>query len=203
MLCLCEIVAFAGPGDEPRSNGIVSSPSRSWLDLGTTQCRSYWHAQTGTNSHKDKHTLSSSTPKQTPFHSVTHAWFISRSYCATASPPPLPVYIYFFPFRFTLHYLSIYLSIYSVQLSLPPISSPLSGRATGLCPFIIHGVVLMAQAAMSDVNLCNSKAHSACTASARRVTAPATVLRYHTGLNQHAQSHLNHTANANCFCAQE
>lgn len=55
----------------------------------------------------------------------------------------------------------------------------------------------MAQAAMSDVNLCASKALSAFTALARRVSARATVLRYHATLNQHAQSHLGHTAHAN------
>ncbi|KAL7381729.1 hypothetical protein ABVT39_010341 [Epinephelus coioides] len=74
-----------------------------------------------------------------------------------------------------------------------------SSPAMGLCPFIIHGVVLMAQAAMSDVNLCASKAHSGCTTSAGRVTARATVLRYHTTLNQHAQSHLGHIAHADPF----
>lgn len=57
----------------------------------------------------------------------------------------------------------------------------------------------MAQAAMSDVNLCASKAHSAYTASAKRVTARAPVLRYHTRLNQHAQSLLGHAAHANCL----
>lgn len=44
--------------------------------------------------------------------------------------------------------------------------------AMDLCAFIIHGVVLMAQAAMSNVNLCASKARSAWTPSVGRVAAP-------------------------------
>lgn len=130
--------------------------------------------------------------KQNPSHSTTQARFLSLSHCASASFSPL-----FFPLCFTLHYLSIYLQyvVISPSISFPSRSSP----AMGLCPFIIHGVVLMAQAAMSDVNLCASKAHSAYTASARRVTARAPVLRYHARLNQHTQSHLGHAAHANCL----
>lgn len=133
------------------------------------------------------------TPKQTSFHSTTHASFIS--------PPTLPFFVpvhlfllYFFHFAHST--LSLYLSTMCSYLFLHLLPSQ-NSPAKGFCPFIIHGVVLMAQAAMSDVNLCASKAHWAYTTSARRVTAWATVLRYHTGPNQHAQSHLKHPAHAN------
>lgn len=107
--------------------------------------------------HAHTHTSPTCTPKQTPFHSTTHArLYLPRSYCTGASSPAL-----FFPLCFTLHYPPIHLqcAVISPSISSPSQSSP----AMGLCPFIIHGVVLMAQAAMSDVNLCASKAHSAST----------------------------------------
>lgn len=63
----------------------------------------------------------------------------------------------------------------------------------------------MAQAAMSDVNLCASEAHSAYTTLAGGLeggggfAVRAAELRYRTALNQHAQSHQGHTAHANAL----
>lgn len=134
---------------------------------------------------------SSLTPKQTPSHSL--------HYTCTLYLPLLLCQCIFLSFNFSTSLcftLSFHLSTMCSYLSFRLFPSQ-SSSAKGLCPFIIHGVVLMAQAAMSDVNLCASKAHSAYTASARRVTARATVLRYHTRLNQHAQSDPGHTAHAN------
>lgn len=121
------------------------------------------------------------TPKQTPSHSTTHACFIFLSFIFSTLLRSTPS-----SFPSTMcSYLSLHLS--------PSQSSP----AKGWCPFIIHGVVLMAQAAMSDVNLCVSKARSGYTTSSRKATAQATVLRNQTRLNQQVQSYLGHTAHGN------
>lgn len=178
MLCLCENVAH-------------------WW------AQNRWHSYTAGYVQKGPtHTLickriHTKTSTHFPPHSKTNT--LSLHYTCTLYLPRLLCQSISLSFIFStlLHStLSFYLSTVCSYLSLhrsPSQSSP----AKSLCPFIIHGVVLMAQAAMSDVNLCTSKAHSACTASARRVSAPAPVFRYHTALNQHAQSHLGHTAHAN------
>lgn len=109
----------------------------------------------------------------------------------------VPVYLprlHFFHFA-SSSYLSSYLSL----CLFPSQRSP----AKGLCLFIIHGVVLMAQATMSDVNLCTSKARSGYTTSSRTATAQAAVLRYKTWLNQHVQSHLGHRVHAHSLLSFE
>lgn len=145
--------------------------------------------------HKDKHTQTFFPP-----HSKTNIFSLHYTCKLYLSPHPpffVPVHLFLlYFFHFAHSTLSLYLSTMCSYLFLHLLPSQ-NSPAKGLCPFIIHGVVLMAQAAMSDVNLCASKAHWAYTASARRVTAWATVLRYHTGPNQQAQSHLKHPAHAN------
>lgn len=186
MLCLCENVAFVGPVMSPKSNGIVTQLVRFGNDAASLFL-TYTDRQEFTQ--RQAHTLSSSLQNKHPF-APLHMHALSPSLI-------VPVHLsllYFFPLSTSLDtiFQSTMCSYPSLHL-FPSQSSP----AMGLCPFIIHGVVLMAQAAMSDVNLCASKTHSAYTASARRVTVRATGLRYHTALNQHAQSHLGHTAHAN------
>ena len=158
------------PAMSPESNGTVTQLVRFGRDAAPiflTHTHTHTHTHnTGTGKKiqtkaesacTHTHTFPPCTPKQTPFHSTTHArLYLPRSYCAGASSPAL-----FFPLCFTLHYPPIHLQCAVIS---PSISSPSqSSSAMGLCPFIIHGVVLMAQAAMSDVNLCASKAHSAST----------------------------------------
>lgn len=154
--CLCR------PSDEPKSNDIVTQLVRFGNDAPTIL---YWHKQTGKNSHKDK---------RTHFlpHSKTNT--LSLHYTWTLYLPLfVPVHL-----STLLHStLSFYLSTVCSYLSLHLLPWQ-SSLAMGLCPFIIHGVVLMARAAMSDVNLCASQAHSAYNASARGATTELTVLRY-------------------------
>lgn len=119
------------------------------------------HNQSVRNSHKDKHTHFPPHSKTNAVLLTAHAHIISLCHCASSSLSLSPS---FFPLCFALHYLSGHLQCVVIS---PSISSPSrSSPAKGSCPFIIHGVVLMAQAAMSDVNLCTSKAQSAYTASA-------------------------------------
>lgn len=179
--CLC------GPSDEPKSNGIVTQLVRfgnnaASLLLTYTENFTQRRAHTLPSSLQNKHPL-------TPLHMPA----LSASLIV---PVHLSLLRFLFPLCFTLHYLSIYLQCVVIS---PSISSPFGAApAMGLCPFIIHGVVLMAQAAMSDVNLCASKAHSASPRLSREgYRSSCFVLRYHTALNQHAQSHLGHIAHAN------
>lgn len=110
------------------------------------------------------------TPRQTLFHFTTHERFISLFLCQCIFLSVI--------FSTLLHStLSFYLSTVCSYLSLLLLPWQ-SSLAMGLCPFIIHGVVLMARAAMSDVNLRASQAHSAYNASARGATTELTVLRY-------------------------
>jgi len=179
--CLC------GTSDEPESNGIVGHSSHSWSDLVTTQCRVYWppHTRRGAISLK----------RHADFlpHSKTNILSLHYTCMLYLSPLLYQCINFSCIFSTLLHStLSFFLSTVCCCLSLHLFP------AMSLCRFIIHGVVLMVHIAMSDVNLCASKAHPAWTASASKITARATLLRYHTRLNQHYQSHLNHTVRDDC-----
>lgn len=130
---------LSGPRDEPKSNGIVTQLVRFGKDA-TSILLTYTDKHTHFLSHSKTNTLS--------------LHYTCRLYLPLIVPVHLSlVHLFHFASLYT-----IFLSKYNVYLSLhlcPSESSP----ALGLCPFIIHEVVLMAQAAMSDVNLCTSKAH--------------------------------------------